>query len=193
MPFSSDDFFRSQFRVTILFKKKKEKKKRKILHCMSFIFLSHFRGLFFFFNTGQRQFCFISFPIVLWHVPSTCEINLTAIEQNQPALDLIDLISDNYSCCEFSQLPLPVLEVTILCDIATGIPRPLYPNNINILCLTFCTHYHIQVSLFRQYLLRPVSLGLTCIMLLLIGPVLALNVSVLKICNNLYRSFLTLA
>ena len=91
--------------------------------------------------------------IVLRHVPFTCEIDFTAIAYDQPALNSLDLTSDEYSCCKFSQLPLSVLEGTILCDIATGIPRPLYPNNINVLHLTFCTHYHIQVSLFQKYLL----------------------------------------
>ena len=56
-----------------------------------------------------------------------------------------------------------------------------------------CTHYHIQVSLFQQYLLRPVSFGLTCVMLLLIGLAFALNVIALKICINLDRLFLVLA
>ena len=35
--------------------------------------------------------------------------------------------SDKYSCCKFSQLPLPVSEGTILCNTATGVPRPLVP------------------------------------------------------------------
>ena len=81
---------------------------------MSFIFLL-FQGLFFSFfsNTGQCQFRFTSFPIVLWHVPSTCEINLTAIAQNLPALDSLDLTPDEYSSCKFSQLPLLVSEGTL--------------------------------------------------------------------------------
>ena len=54
-------------------------------------------------------------------------IDLTAVVQDQPALDSLDLTSNEYSCCKFSQVPLPVSKGTILCDIATGVPRPLVP------------------------------------------------------------------
>ena len=55
-------------------------------------------------------------------------INLTAMANDLPALDSLDLTSSNeYSGCKFSQVSLPVSEGTILCDIATGVPRPLVP------------------------------------------------------------------
>ena len=34
---------------------------------------------------------------------------------------------DEYSCCKFLQVSFPVSEGTILCDTATGVPRPLVP------------------------------------------------------------------
>ena len=46
-------------------------------------------------------------------------IDLNAIGQDQPSLDSLDLTSDEYSCCKFSQLPLPVSEGTIFCDTDT--------------------------------------------------------------------------
>ena len=52
-------------------------------------------------------------------------IHLTAMVQDQPALDSLDLTFDEYSCCKFSQVSLPVSEGTIRCDTATGVPRPL--------------------------------------------------------------------
>ena len=54
-------------------------------------------------------------------------VDLTAMAQDQPALDSFDLTSNKYSSCKFSQIPLPVSEGTILCDTATGVPRPLAP------------------------------------------------------------------
>ena len=54
-------------------------------------------------------------------------IDLTAITQDQPPLDLLDFTSDEYSSCKFTLLLLPVLEGTILCNTATGIPKPHVP------------------------------------------------------------------
>ena len=54
-------------------------------------------------------------------------IDLTAMAPDQPALDSLDLTSDEYSCCKSLQVSLPVSECTILCDTATGVPRSLVP------------------------------------------------------------------
>ena len=51
--------------------------------------------------------------------------------------------------------------------------------------LPLATHYHIHVSLLQWNLLRSVSPGLTCVVLLLIGLAVALNVNAWKICINL--------
>ena len=64
-------------------------------------------------------------PVASISTPTS--INLTAVAKDQPALDSLDLTSDEYSGCKFSLVPLPVLEGTIPYDTAIGVPRPLVP------------------------------------------------------------------
>lgn len=56
-------------------------------------------------------------------------IDLTAIAQDQPAPGSLDLASAKLSCCKFAYFPLLSAEGTILCDTATGSPRPFVSVN----------------------------------------------------------------
>ena len=104
-------------------------------------------------------------------------IDLTAIAQDQSGLDSLDLTSDEYSCYKYSLLPLPVSKGTILCDTATGIPRPRVPKQHQrsvFDTLHSLLHSGVVASV------KLISFGLIYDVLLLIGLVLALNVNALK-------------
>ena len=47
-------------------------------------------------------------PVSTILTPSS--IDLTTVAQDQPSLDSLDLTSDKYSCCKFSQVPLYVIQ-----------------------------------------------------------------------------------
>ena len=97
-------------------------------------------------------------PVSSILIPSS--IDLTAMAQNQPALDSLDLISDKYSCCKFSQEPFPVSEGTILCDKATSVPRPLVPEQHRRSVFdTLHSLSHLGVSCFNEAYYGPFLLA----------------------------------
>ena len=54
-------------------------------------------------------------------------IDLTAMAQDQAALDSLDLTSDKYFCWKFSQVSLPVSEGTIVAEpVSTSTPQMIY-------------------------------------------------------------------
>lgn len=57
------------------------------------------------------------------------EIDLSFTVQDQPALNTLNLTSSKWSCCKCAYLLRSLSEGTIICDTATGSPRPLAPAN----------------------------------------------------------------
>ena len=55
-------------------------------------------------NVPADAFCRLPVCPIL----TPCSIDLTVIAQDQPALDSLDLTPDGYSCCKFSEVPLPI-------------------------------------------------------------------------------------
>ena len=158
---------------------------------------------FFSFNTGQCQFLF--HPLS-WAKFCTHTHTHTYISENKKKKDFFSFFIIIKLCFAFSSGIMKFAFVASFCRWGNFLVCLSWffskLMNFDRVAITFivlwyvpstCTHYHIQVLLFRQYLLQHISFGLTYVILSLIGLALALNVNTLKICINLYRLFLVLA